>query len=446
MGFSTKYYEGVLKGQADLPLGSETPPFDFERKRKTTFTGRIIGWFIEYPDWWLRILRHLCPRARWGKVVFLTHFEDVREVLERESEFETPYGPELREFSGGLDFLLSLKDGKLYRTQKSVVLSAFPPSEVEERVRNIAATHSQEIVRHAGEKFDAATELMRVVPIRICREYYGLDIEDDRQFGDWAISINHILFGDWKADPVTRELAVAAAKNMFATVDRSIDIAQAAIDRGEVVDNPLGRLIRMSKDGGQVAGRQEVRAIMIGMVVGFAPTNLLGGINCLDAVLSRREIFDYIKKAVDEEDNARLDKAVLEAMRFKPHWIWPWRYTREEKTIGVGRSRPYKIPANVSVLPATRSAMFDASAVREHGFRGRHSPLHRCFDRQRAGCRSFPCLVQEAGLSTGSRQGGQTYAHRSLSGQADGGVRCAGREPSCRTGTGHHVCAGASRG
>lgn len=365
MGFSTKYYEGVLKGQASLPLGSETPPFDFERKRKTTLVGRAIGWFLETPDWWLRILRSLLPRFRVGKVVFLLGFEDVREVLERESEFETPYGPELREFSGGLDFLLSLKDGKLYRTQKSVVLSAFPPSEVEERVRDIAATHSQEIVPHAGEKFDAATELMRVVPIRICREYYGLDIEDDRQFGDWAISINHILFGDWNADPVTRELAVAAAKNMFAAVDRSIDIAQAAIDRGEVVDNPLGRLIHMSKDGGQVAGRQEVRAIMIGMVVGFAPTNLLGGTNCLDAVLSRPEIFGCIKKAVDEKDNARLDKAVLEAMRFKPHWIWPWRYTREEKTIGVGRSRPYRIPANVSVLPFTRSAMFDASVVRD---------------------------------------------------------------------------------
>lgn len=364
MGFSsTKYYDGVFKGQAELPLGSEAPPFDIERLRKTSLVGRIVKWGIEHPDWWLGFLRRFFPRLRWGKIVFLTRFEDVREVLEREADFETPYGPELREFSGGFDFLLSLKDGKLYRTQKSVVLSAFPPQEVEERVRAIAARHSQEIVRYTGEKFDAAGELMRIVPIRICRDYYGLHIEDDRQFGDWAISINNILFGDWNADPVTRELAVAGAENMFAAIDRSIDLAEAAIKRGEAVDNPLGRLIRMSKDG-KVSGRHEIRAIMVGMVVGFAPTNLLGGINCLDAVLSRREIFNYIKKAVEEKDNARLDKAVIEAMRFKPHWIWPWRYAREEKTIGVGRSRPYTIPANVSVLPATRSAMFDASAVR----------------------------------------------------------------------------------
>lgn len=366
MGFSfTKYYDGVFKGQTELPIGSKAPPFDLERMRKTTLLGRIIKWGIEHPNWWLGFLRRFFPRARWGKIVFLTRFEDVREVLEREDEFETPYGPELREFSGGFDFLLSLKDGKLYRTQKSVVLSAFPPKEVEERVRGIAAEYSQEIVRYAGEKFDAAGELMRRVPIRICRDYYGLQIEDERQFGDWAIAINNILFGDWGADPVTRELAVAGAESLFAVIDRSIAVAKAAIEQGEAVDTPLGRLIRMSEVGDQVSNLAEVRAIMVGMVVGFAPTNLLGGINCLDTVLSRPEIFSYIKTAVEKKDNARLEKAVLEAMRFKPHWIWPWRYAREEKTIGTGRSRPYRIPANVSVLPATRAAMFDASVVRD---------------------------------------------------------------------------------
>ena len=379
MGFSTKYYDGVSKGQAELPLGEEAPPFDRERLRKTTFTGRIFTWAFEHPDWWLGFLRRFFPRVRWGKVVFLTRFEDVREVLERQDEFETPYGPELREFSGGFDFLLSLKDGKLYREQKSVVLSAFPPEEVETRVRSIAAAHSNEIMRYAGEKFDAASELMRIVPVLICRDYYGLDIEDARQFGDWAISVNQILFGDWGADAVTRELAVAGAASLFSTVDRSIAIAEDAINQGKVVDTPLGRLIKMAQsdkdnpfksvmqivqaNDPQATDREVIRSIMIGMVVGFAPTNLLGGINCLDAVLKRPEIFNYIKKAIDDKDNARLDKAILEAMRFKPHWIWPWRYAREAKTIGLKRGRPYSIPAGVTVLPATRSAMFDESVV-----------------------------------------------------------------------------------
>ncbi|WP_054311847.1 cytochrome P450 [Mesorhizobium sp. 1M-11] len=381
MGFSTKYYDGVLKGQVELPFGEEAPPFDRERLRKTTFTGRIFTWAFEHPDWWLGFFRRFFPRVRWGKVVFLTRFEDVREVLERQDEFETPYGRELREFSGGFDFLLSLKDGKLYREQKSVVLSAFPPEEVDTRVRKIAVERSREIVSHAGEKFDAASELMRIVPVLICRDYYGLDIEDPRQFGDWAISINQILFGDWGADAVTRELAVAGAASLFATIDRSITIAEDAIKLGDEVDTPLGRLVRMAQSdkdnpfkrvmeivhetNPQATDREVVRSIMVGMVVGFAPTNLLGGINCLDAVLSRPEIFDYIKRAIKDKDNTRLDKAILEAMRFKPHWIWPWRYASEAKTIGVKRGRPYSIPAGVAVLPATRSAMFDESVVND---------------------------------------------------------------------------------
>lgn len=381
MGFSTKYYDGVLRGQVELPFGEEAPPFDRERLRRSTFTGRIFSWAFEHPDWWLGIFRRFFPRVRWGKVVFLTRFEDVREVLERQDEFETPYGRELREFSGGFDFLLSLKDGKLYREQKSVVLSAFPPDEVDGRVREIAARCSKEIVSYAGEKFDAASQLMRIVPVLICRDYYGLDIEDPRQFGDWAISINQILFGDWGADTVTRELAVAGAASLFATVDRSIIIAENAVKQGNVVDTPLGRLVHMAQSDHDnpfkrvmqivhetnptATDREVVRSIMVGMVVGFAPTNLLGGINCLDAVLNRPEIFDYIKKAIKDGDNARLDKAILEAMRFKPHWIWPWRYTGEAKTIGLKRGRPYSIPAGVSVLPATRSAMFDESVVND---------------------------------------------------------------------------------
>ena len=381
MGFSTKYYDGVLKGQAELPFGEEAPPFDRERQRRSTFTGRIFTWLFEHPDWWLGGFRRFFPRVRWGKVVFLTRFEDVREVLERQDEFETPYGRELREFSGGFDFLLSLKDGKLYREQKSVVLSAFPPQEVDDRVRKIAAECSKEIVSYAGEKFDAASQLMRIVPVLICRDYYGLDIEDPRQFGDWAISINQILFGDWGADTVTRELAVAGSASLFATVDRSIILAENAIKQGDVVDTPLGRLVQMAQSdhdnpfkrvmeivhetNPQATDREVIRSIMVGMVVGFAPTNLLGGINCLDAVLNRPEIFDYIKKAIKDGDNPRLDKAILEAMRFKPHWIWPWRYAGEAKTIGVKRGRPYNIPAGATVLPATRSAMFDESVVND---------------------------------------------------------------------------------
>ncbi|WP_204270909.1 hypothetical protein, partial [Escherichia coli] len=76
----------------------------------------------------------------------------------------------MREFGGGANFILGMKDSEAYRRQKSAVLTAFPPREIEERVRPIARENSRQIVKRAGEKFDAAGELMRIVPVRICRD------------------------------------------------------------------------------------------------------------------------------------------------------------------------------------------------------------------------------------------------------------------------------------
>lgn len=102
MAFAFKYYEGVLKGQAELSLNDAAPPFDIERMRgKPGFVSRLIKGGLEKPDWWLGLFRRFWPRARLGRVVLLTRFEDVREVLEREADFETPYGMEMREFGGG---------------------------------------------------------------------------------------------------------------------------------------------------------------------------------------------------------------------------------------------------------------------------------------------------------------------------------------------------------
>ena len=360
MAFAFKYYEGVLKGQAELSLNDAAPPFDIGRMRgKPGFVSRLIKGGLEKPDWWLGLFRRFWPRARLGRVVLLTRFEDVREVLEREADFETPYGMEMREFGGGANFILGMKDSEAYRRQKSAVLTAFPPREIEERVRPIARENSRQIVKRAGEKFDAAGELMRIVPVRICRDYYGLHIEDDRQFGDWALALSNIFFADATADRTTRELAVAAAQNMLATINRSIDLI---IAKGKPDDRPLGRLVQMLNKG-EVSGRDEICSIMMGMITGFMPTNLLGGINCLDVVLDKPEAFDCIRKAVLAEDNTRLEKAIVEAMRFKPIWIWPWRYAAEDRTIGAGRSRPFRIRSGTTVLAATRSAMFDTSKI-----------------------------------------------------------------------------------
>lgn len=362
---SPKYFHGLAKAQAELPVDAGVPPFDIRRLRSKGLIARAVGYLFEHPDWWLGLFRTFLPRFRCGRFVLLTRNADVREVLERQADFETPYGPEMIEFAGGRNFILGMTDGEEYRRLKSVVLGAFPPGEVEERVRPIAARRAREIVAAADTQLNAAGDLFRVVSSAICRDYYGIEVDDEGEFADWNIALSTLFFGDATASRTVRELAIAASRNMRAAIDRSID---AVLGDGAPRDRPLDRLVGAMLEGR--IGRGDVHAIMMGMITGFGPTTLLGGGNCLDVVLSRREIFDEVAAAVAAGDDARLDRAIVEAMRFKPIWISPWRYAREERQIGGGRGKPYTIGADTVIWPATRSAMFDARAVEQpHSFR-----------------------------------------------------------------------------
>lgn len=355
----TKYFDGVRKAQAEQGPVSAMPPFDIGRLRSK---GGIKEWvkslFFEDARWWLKIVRRWWPTPRIGKFVLVTRDADVREVLERESEFITPYGLEMTEMAGGANFVLGMQDGPDYRKLKKPLLSAFPPDEVEARVRPIAARHAREIMDRASPGFDAIAGLMKVVPARICREYFGMIVDDETEFTDWSIALSSIFFSDPTADKATRQLAIVAADRMVKAVDRSI----AAIREGSALpDTPLARMVAMMDKG--VLTLTEVHSVMLGMISGFAPTNLLAGGNCLDVILSKPEAQQAVRVAIGAGDTEALDKAVMEAMRFKPIWIGPWRYASADLRIAAGTKREKLIPQGTTVMPATLSAMFDPDAV-----------------------------------------------------------------------------------
>ncbi|MFH1795308.1 MAG: cytochrome P450 [Pseudomonadota bacterium] len=355
----TKYFDGVRKAQAEQGPVSGMPPFDIGRLRSK---GGIGDWvknlLLEDPRWWLKIVRRWWPTPRIGGFALVTRDADVREVLERESEFITPYGLEMTEMANGANFVLGMQDGPDYRKLKKPLLSAFPPAEVEERVRPIAARHAREIMDRAWPGFDVIAGLMKVVPARICREYFGMIVDDENEFTDWSIALSSIFFSDPTASKVTRELAVVAADRMVKAVDRSI----AAIREGAALpDTPLSRMVAMMDKG--VLDLKEVHSVMLGMISGFAPTNLLAGGNCLDVILSKPEAQQAVKAAIGAGDIEALDKAVMEAMRFKPIWIGPWRYASADLRIASGTKREKLIPQGTTVMPATLSAMFDPDVV-----------------------------------------------------------------------------------
>lgn len=354
-----KYFDGIREAQKNQRPLSEMPPFDLGRLRKTGLVARIAEFIVEdHPRVWLAFLRRFRPTLTLFGVLLVTKSADVRDILERGDEFQTPYGPEMTEFARGSNFILGMQDGADYRRMKSSVLSAFPPAEVEAAVTPIAARHSQEIMTRARPGFDAISGLMKLVPVHICRDYFGLEIDNESEFADWAIALSALFFSDPTADPTTRQLAVVAGYRLIKVIDRSID---AIKDKGANSEQPLPRLVALM-DQGRLS-KADLHSIMLGMIAGFVPTNVLAAGNCLDVILSRPDARQAIDTALAENDIGKLDRAVLEAMRFKPIWIGPWRYTARDAIIGKGTRRERLVKAGTVVMPATLSAMFDADAV-----------------------------------------------------------------------------------
>lgn len=354
-----KYFDAVRPGQENQRPLTEMPPFDLERLRSKGIMSRIIGVLFNDPRWMLALLRRFWPNLAIGNFLLVTRNADVREILERGDEFETPYGPEMAELARGSNFILGMQDGADYRRMKSSVLGAFPPGEVEALVRPIAARHSQEIMMRASPGFDAIADLIKIVPVRICRDYFGLEIDDESEFADWAIALSALFFSDPTASPTTRQLAVVAGDRLIRVIDRSID---AIRERKGTKDRlPLARLVDlMDQDR---LSLPDIHSIMLGMIAGFVPTNVLAGGNCLDVILSRADARQAIDAALAKNDTGSLDRAILEAMRFKPIWIGPWRYTARDATIAMGTRRERLVKAGTVVMPATLSAMFDPEAV-----------------------------------------------------------------------------------
>ncbi|CDX17856.1 Cytochrome P450 [Mesorhizobium sp. ORS 3324] len=355
-----KYFKGIREAQKEQGPVSAMPPFDIERLRTKGLSARIARFLVEdHPRWWLALLRRFHPNLAIGRrFLLVTKGVDVRDILERGDEFETPYGPEMTELARGSNFILGMQDSAAYRQMKSAVLSAFPPSEVEAAVRPIAERHSRDIMTRASPGFDAVASLMKIVPVHICRDYFGLSIDDETEFANWSIALSALFFSDPMANATTRQLAVVGGDRLIKVIDRSI----AAIrDRQEKDDRPLARLVAQLDQ--KRLSLPDIHSIMLGMIAGFVPTNVLAGGNCLDVILSRADARQAVDAAIACGDTGKLDRAILEAMRFKPIWVGPWRYTRRDAIIGKGTRRERLVKAGTVVMPATLSAMFDPEIV-----------------------------------------------------------------------------------
>jgi cytochrome P450 len=355
--------QGGTQGLA--PPSPQLPNFDPKAARHGR--GTLVMWFTNPRNIVFRLSRAFWPVLAFpGCPVLVSRYAHVAEVLSRHDVFKVPFDTEIARLNDGkapgTPFLLGIDDEAQHAAQLKPVLSAFRRSDVAERVAPCAREAAGRILDRIGAKtFNAIKELITAVPVELCRAYYGVTIDDPEKFAYATMELSGHLFGP--PPPRSTPQVEAAGAYVRDVIDRAI----AAQVPGSGKETVLRRLVDRLNQPLGAPTREDIRAFLIGMIVGFVPTNTIAGGNILEMLLRKPEYLRRATQAACAGDDDLLKHCLFEAMRFMPLNPGPFRRCTRDFVLGANTSRPALIKAGKYVLASTASAMFDPRQVDNPG-------------------------------------------------------------------------------
>lgn len=389
-------YAAGFDSSMGISKPSEAGPFDPDQLEKSEvkvlarLVARFFEWLATYPHRALRVLRWCTPVLnipikRWSWVL---RYDEVREVLSHDAKFPVPWTDKMKELTSKRNFVLGMPrdktdrvpPDKTYRDAYQQLAEAFPREDVPTYVTPRAVEETEKILadKYDGRKFDAIQEVITAVPTRMCESYYGIPIRQDQTsedetarseialFGKASLAISRYLFVPDTSDS-ERALGKAAANLVSGKIRAAIVQARNANNPKDGC--PLTRLVRMKLENGRMLDDEQIHAHMLGMVLGFIPTNVLAGGNILQTLLLRPDFLKRTSNAARAGDDDLLWRCLREALRFRHINLGPWRLCPNGYTLGAGGPRPKEIPAGNKVLAIIQTAMFDPKRIeRPHVF------------------------------------------------------------------------------
>jgi cytochrome P450 len=336
------------------------PPYVPVRpKRVKAFFARLI---MSPPQRPLAVLRLLLPIPRVPGWAFVLRYDDVAEVLQRHDVFRVPFAGEISRLNDGDEpgtpFILGIDDERAHCRQLEDVMALFPMRDIADSVASGCFESAQaRLIEAPPGPFDAIPGLITAVPLDVCHHYYGVVLEQhERQpFAYATIELSGHLFGAPPIAPSADGLENDAAAYVRAIVDRSIDAEYAAPSGRETI---VARLVRRLGND-----KRTIRAILIGMIVGFVPTNTMAGGHILEMLLRKPAMRKAAEIAAQAGDDDRLGHCLFEALRYMPINPGPWRICSRDYTVAPDTRRAAKLRKDTKVYAMTSSAMFDSQHV-----------------------------------------------------------------------------------
>jgi cytochrome P450 len=337
-----------------------TPIFDADKDLPRS--SRFWTWLfftVAPKGFWL--LRKWWPIANFFGFRVITRYEDVAEVLLRHDIYRVPFDKEiarLNDWKGdGTPFILGNDDTKTHDEQLMRVMRVFRRDDVKAVVEPKSFQFAKEAIEKAGiGEIEAIGELITGVPLRICEEYYGIKMPEkqSRTFAYATIVVSQYLFGGASLKPKKK------VDNAAAFVRRIVDDSLKKAEDGD--KTIVERLVKLY--GKPNAGVDpQARAFLMGMIVGFIPTNTIAGGHILEMLLRKKVFQAKAREAALSGDDDLLKHCLFEAMRFMPLNLGPFRICEQDHVIAAGTPHAGRIKKGQKVLASTMSAMMDARKV-----------------------------------------------------------------------------------
>jgi cytochrome P450/deferrochelatase/peroxidase EfeB len=359
MAWTSKYWHPVT-----LPPAWDGP-FSLDKLRPVGLLGRLASWLLRRFSLRLqRLLQIFFPVLRVGQFVCLTRADDIEAVLQNPQDFPVPFGPEMAILAKGKSFVLGL-DGGNHDKQAAIIKALFQPSDltaITDRTRNMTIA----LLDAGGGTIDVQHDLVRRTAAEGCLAWFGLEADDADDFADWATACSALLFGNPTGDQGVFALARDGARRICALIDSAIErelaIGQNGTTQPVTLAARLASLLR-----GATVDRDEIRAILLGLVVGFVPTNSMAGGKILLGLQQRPEALTLARQAVTTApDEAKLRAIIRELARLAPA-IAPgvWRICPKDAEVRRNGKSPIRITGGTTLLLATEIGLRDPCRTKQ---------------------------------------------------------------------------------
>jgi cytochrome P450 len=291
-----------------------------------------------------------------GGTAVVTRFDDVKEVLRRDQDFEVVYGPRMIAVTNGQNFFLGMQNTPDYTRDVSNMRLAVRRDDVASIIAPFASRRAAELVDATQGQIDVPQDLTLRVPAQLLDGYFGTPGPSERQMIEWTTAMFWYLFVDLNADPALDARALDAAAACRTYLD---GVIQERKSKPSGRDDVLSRCLAMQ--AASLPGMDDlgIRNYLIGLIIGAIPTTSKASVLALDQLLDRPDALAAAQKAARSNDDALLGRCIFEALRFNPVNPMIYRRAVNDTVIARGTFRALTVPKSTMVFAANLSAMFD---------------------------------------------------------------------------------------